>query len=312
VSLGESPTGLVSVPGADGPVWLKLEGMLPTGSFKDRGMTALVTHLRATGIGRVAIDSSGNAGAALAAYSGRAGIECEIHVPETTSEGKLVQLKAYGAGIVHVSGPRMRAAESALAAAEQGGATYASHAWSPLFLVGTRTFAFELAEQLGEMPDVVVIPTGAGTLYLGVYYGFKALEAAGEIDRAPRLYGVQSVSCPPLAAAFAAGDDVPADVEPRPGVAEGVMTARPPRGAEILRAARATRGAIVAVDDASLWDSLQALARTGVFVEPTSALGMAGYSHLRARDEIRAGETAVLAGTGNGLKATAVIGNELG
>jgi threonine synthase len=307
ISLGEAVTGLAAFPVAGPHVQVKLEGQLPTGSFKDRGMAALVSSLLAEGVDRVTIDSSGNAGAALAAYCARAGILCEVHVPETTSEGKLTQLQAYGARVVRVPGRRVAAAESARAAAARDDAVYASHAWSAEFLLGTRTFAFELVQQLGGVPDAVVIPTGAGTLYLGAYYGFKSLHASGRVTALPRLYGVQSTACTPLATAFVSGSLAPAQVEPSPGVAEGVMTASPPRGAEVLRAARATGGEILAVGDDDLWSALRALGQGGIFVEPTSALALAGYVALRRRLAVAADELVVLAATGNGLKAASVI-----
>lgn len=312
VSLGETATGLVQWEAGRHEVLVKLEGTLPTGSFKDRGMTTLVTHLHACGARQVTIDSSGNAGASLAAYCTRAGIQCEVHVPETASSAKLVQLYAYGANIVRVAGPRAACTESALAAASHDGVLYASHAWSPLFLVGARTFAFEVVEQLNNrVPDAVVVPTGAGTLYLGAHYGFRALRACGQTDVVPRLYGIQSVACAPLAVAFADGADTIAAIEPISGVAEGVMTNRPPRGEEILRAARENGGEIVAVNDATLWTALQKLSRSGLFVEPTSALCLAGYLTLRDRQAIHSDELVVLAATGTGLKATDAIGRGL-
>jgi threonine synthase len=184
-----------------------------------------------------------------------------------------------------------------------GEAFYASHLWSPLFLAGTATFAWELWEQLGGVPDAIVAPLGGGTLLLGVYRGFGALQAAGLTDRMPRLYGIQSSACAPLAAATEAGaTDVPLTT-PRASAAEGVLLASPPRGSQILHAIRSTGGTAIAVDDAALWRALFDLARLGVYVEPTSAIAVAGLLQLRARGLIEPDERVVVAITGSGLKA---------
>src|SRR5260370_8072920 len=130
----------------------KVEGGLPSGSFKDRGSAVLVGWLAEHGVDRVVDDSSGNAGASLAAYCARAGIACEVHLPTTASPAKLRQLEAYGADVVLVPGPRSAATDSAQEAAARGRGVYASHLWSPLFLAGAAPFAWEAWEQLGPPP----------------------------------------------------------------------------------------------------------------------------------------------------------------
>jgi threonine synthase len=141
VSLGEPTTPLVEY----GDVLLKLEGALPTGSFKDRGAAVQVAALRERGVTHVVEDSSGNAGSALAAYCARAGIKCDIYVPSSAPETKLDAIRAYGANLIPVDGPRA----NATLAAEAADAHYASHARDPIYLEGTKTFAFELYDQLG-------------------------------------------------------------------------------------------------------------------------------------------------------------------
>ncbi|MGX6450099.1 pyridoxal-phosphate dependent enzyme, partial [Patulibacter sp. S7RM1-6] len=201
VTLGEPTTPLVELEWDDVAVTVKLEGALPTGSFKDRGAAVLVSWLRAQGAEAVVEDSSGNAGAALAAYCARAGIRCAVYVPESAPPQKLDQLRAHGATPVLVPGPRPAATGAARRAVAEG-AVYASHAWSPLYLAGTQTFAFELWEQLGTAPDVLVLPVGGGALLLGAFHGFRALRDAGHIDRIPRLVAAQAAACAPLAAAL--------------------------------------------------------------------------------------------------------------
>jgi threonine synthase len=304
VSLGEPTTPLLTLPWSTGETTFKLEPGQPTGSFKDRASALLVGWLRTRGITRVAEDSSGNAGASLAAYTARAGIACDIYVPASASPGKLTQIAAYGARVIPIEGVRQAAADAAARSTDQG-VVYATHLWNPLCLAGTATWAFEVWEQTGgNLPDAVVFPVGAGTLLLGAARAFDALRSAGLSDRVPRVFGVQSVACAPLALAAEAHAPEPVQVSPQAGAAaEGIMLARPPRGGEILRRTAGTDGGFVAVTDEQLWDALARLARLGVYVEPTSAVAPAGLDILRATGRIRPEERVIVALTGSGLKA---------
>ena len=302
VSLGEPTTPLVTIPFGGVDTTFKLEAALPTGSFKDRAAAFLVGWLSAAGVRHVAEDSSGNAGAALAAYCARAGIRCDIYVPATASPAKLTQIAAYGARVVPVEGPRQAAADAA-AAAVATGVVYATHLWNPYCLAGTATWAFEVVEQLAGPPDAVVFPLGAGTLLLGAARAFARLHRAGRIDRVPRIYGVQTEACAPIAEAFAARALDPASVQPGTSAAEGIMLVRPPRGREILRRVRESGGAVVTVTDDELWASLALAARHGIYMEPTSAVAPAALGLLRRSGAIAAGERVVVAVTGSGLKA---------
>lgn len=304
VTLGEPTTPLLTLPWASGETTFKLEPSQPTGSFKDRASALLVGWLKARGITRVAEDSSGNAGASLAAYTARAGIACDIYVPATASPGKLTQIAAYGARVIPIEGPRQAATDAAARSTEDG-VVYATHLWNPFCLAGTATWAFEVWEQLdGALPDVVVFPLGAGTLLLGATRAFEAMLAAGLTDRLPRIFGVQTESCAPLALASMTGASEPIVVQPQSGgAAEGIMLARPPRGREILARTHATDGGIVAVDDVQLWDALARLAQAGVYVEPTSAVAPAGLDLLRRNGRVGPHERVVVALTGSGLKA---------
>jgi threonine synthase len=304
VTLGEPTTPLLTLPWAGGDATFKLEPSQPTGSFKDRGSALLAGWLKTRGVTRVAEDSSGNAGASLAAYAARAGIACDIYVPATASPGKLTQIAAYGARVIPVEGVR-QAATDAAAHATADGVVYATHLWNPLCLAGTATWAFEVWEQLdGDVPDVVIFPLGAGTLLLGATRAFEALRVAGLATRVPRVFGVQTQACAPLALASMGGAAEPVVVTPLPGgAAEGIMLAKPPRGREILARTRDTDGGVVAVDDAQLWTALAALAHAGVYVEPTSAVAPAGLDLLRRAGRIRPDERVVVALTGSGLKA---------
>jgi len=279
---------------------IKVDYLFPTGSYKDRGATVLISKMKEWGVQKVVEDSSGNAGSAIAAYCARAGIECEIYVPRYTSSEKAVQIQAYGATLRKVKGSRERTAEAAMEAASK--IPYASHCWNPFFLHGTKTFAFEVWEQMGwKAPDVLVLPVGHGTLFLGAYIGFKELKEAGMIRRIPKLVGIQSASCAPLYRAFKKGWREPRPIEKRETVAEGIAIAKPVRGRQILGAIEKTDGEILAVTEKEIGMALKEMGRKGHFIEPTSAATIAGLKkYLRKK---RGRETVVSTLTGTGLKS---------
>jgi threonine synthase len=287
LSMGEGGTALLDA-GPDLPgVHVKLEFVFPTGSFKDRGAVVLVAAALERRAGALIADSSGNAGSAIAAYAARAGLDTTVFVPEGTSAGKQAQIRSYGARLQPVPGDRTAATAAAIAEVERTGSTYASHIYDPIFLQGTKTFAFEVWEQLGAAPDAVLVPVGNGTLLLGAHRGFRELRAAGFTDRLPALIALQSERCSPLAAAFAAGRDQPVEVPPAPAtVAEGIAIPSPPRGAQILAAVRDTGGCVVSVPEAAIAPAANELARRGLLVEPTAALVWAAVLLLRGRLDI--------------------------
>jgi len=310
VSMGEGGTPLVRGVWDGLPIAFKLEFMMPTGSFKDRGMTVLVSYLRSRGIDRVLEDSSGNAGASLSAYAAAAGLACRILVPETASYPKIAQIAACGADVVTVRGSRQDVADAALRMSTE--MFYASHNWQPFFLEGTKTLAYELWEQLGfRAPDNVVVPLGYGSNVLGCARGFEELARNGEIARGPRIFGVQAANCAPLHAAYQAKRDSLEAVAVRPTIAEGIASSKPTRVREVLNAVRGSGGTIVAVSEDEIVAALGALARKGLYVEPTSAAAAAGLTKLIGSGAIRANETAVLVLTGSGLKASEKIGELL-
>ena len=279
---------------------IKTDYLFPTGSYKDRGATVLMSKMKEWGVQKVVEDSSGNAGSAIAAYSAKAGIECEIYVPQYTSSEKTVQIQAYGATLRKVQGSRERTAEVAMEAASK--IPYASHCWNPFFLHGTKTFAFEVWEQMDwKAPDVLVLPVGHGTLFLGAYIGFKELKEAGMIRRIPRLVGVQSASCAPLYRAFKKGWREPRPVEKKETVAEGIAIAEPVRGRQILEAIQRTDGEILVVTEKEIGMALKEMGRKGHFIEPTSAATIAGLRKYLKKKSRR--ETIVSTLTGTGLKS---------
>jgi len=310
VTLGEGWTPLVAARWDGAPVALKLDYLMPSGSFKDRGMTVMVSYLKSRGLTHVLEDSSGNAGASLSAYCAAAGLRCRVLVPETASYPKIAQIAACGAEVVTIKGSRQDVADAALAMSRE--IFYASHNWQPFFAEGTKTLAYELWEQLGfRAPDNVVVPVGYGANVLGCDRGFSELLRNGEIPRMPRLFGVQAANCAPYHAAFRAGVEhfIPAPVAPT--IAEGIASSKPTRMREVLAPVRSSGGEIVAVSEDEIVRALAVLARAGYYVEPTSAAAAAGLSQLIARGVVKSGETTVLVLTGSGLKASAQIGELL-
>lgn len=313
ISLGEAETPVTTLEWCGTRLLLKLEGALPTGSFKDRGTAVLFGTLADHGVREVVEDSSGNAGASFSAYAAACGVELELFVPGSVSPAKLLQATAHGARVRTIEGPRAAATSAAVAASQRSGAIYASHQWQPAFNLGTQTFAFELWEQLGQSaPDVVVCPVGAGGLLLGVCLGFRALEQAGLIERRPRVIGVQSAACAPLALAMSSGADDVAPLDPGQSIADGVLIAHPPRSREILAAVRDSGGAIVTADDPSVWAAHDELRRRGLLVETTSALAVAAIEPLLAAGLLTRDAQVVVAITGHGLKSASRLGERLG
>lgn len=272
IEMGEGMTPLLDAPGRPG-VALKVDYLMPTGSFKDRGAVMLVALADRLGASRLVADSSGNAGNAIAAYAARAGIACEVFVPASTSPGKVAQLRAYGAAVHRIEGSREDTADAAAEAASRPGVLYASHVYHPYFLHGTKTYVFELWERLGgRLPGTLVLPVGNGTLVLGAHLGCRELLEQGLIDRLPVIVAVQAAGCAPLARAMAEGSAEPAAGPVEGTLAEGIAIARPARGAQILAAVRETGGDIVTVTDDRTRAAHAALARAGLYVEPTSAV----------------------------------------
>jgi threonine synthase len=273
-------------------------------------MTVMVSYLRSRGVGRVLEDSSGNAGASLSAYAAAAGLSCRVLVPETASYPKIAQIAACGADVVTIEGSRQDVADAALRQSAE--IFYASHNWQPYFVEGVKTLAYELWEQLGfRPPDNVVVPLGYGSNVLGCDRGFDELRRRGEIGAPPRLFGIQAANCAPYHAAFQAGVEHLVPTAIAPTIAEGIASAKPTRVVEVLRAVRESGGRVVAVDEVEIVEALRALARRGLYVEPTAAAAAAGLTRLQTEGAIQPEETTVLVLTGSGLKASGAIGELL-
>lgn len=304
LDLGERMTPLVHMNLRDLPVRVKMDFLLPTGSYKDRGSCILISLLKGLGVERVADDSSGNAGASIAAYAAAADIECSIYLPTGNSPAKLAQVSAYGAKLVQVGGGR--AAASARVRELPRDIFYASHNWHPAFGAGTATMGFEIWEQLGHRcPTAIVAPAGNGSIILGCFRAFEMLRLSGAVQQLPRLYAAQSEAFPSVADSLDKGMDEPLPARRGETIAEGIACEIPVRGREVLRAIRLSHGDALKVADQEIVDAISRLGYAGFFVEPTAAVGAAGYLKLVDRGILNPDEPNVVVLTGTGLKTAA-------
>lgn len=300
VTLGEGMTPLVKTEVNGYKISAKLEYLNPTGSYKDRGTTTIMNHIAAYDVAEVIDDSSGNAGASLAAFASAVGIPARIFVPADGADSKKALIKAFGGTLEEIEGTQHAKTEACHKAAKK--TTYASHAWSPFFLLGQITAGFEIWEQtLPDFPDAIVTPVGHGALFLGIARGFQLLKNAGLIHQVPKMFAVQSDRIDPVVQGFESGAKIPPRVdETFRTVADGIMVNQPVRGKEILTTIRKTGGAAIRVDDESILQARSALAKRGLIVEHTSAVTVAALPQIMAHLEENARVVCCL--TGNGLK----------
>jgi len=307
ITLGEGWTPLIHDVWAGVPVHWKFDALMPSGSYKDRGVSVMINWLVGQGVQEVMDDSSGNAGASIACYAARAGIKARIFVPASAPEPKKAQIAVYGAELVEVPGPR-RAATQAVEASQHAGAVYASHAWHPACLLGFLTNAWELWEQLGgRAPDWFVTPCGYGGLFLGAWRGFQHLYESGLIQHLPRMVAVQAEPITPIVDAFHAGADRVA-LRPHAAIStltDGIAVENPVRGRAILSALRRSGGTAIAVTEEEVARAHATMATRGIFVEPTSATVAVALEKLKP--SIAPDDLVVAALTGHGLKKPPVI-----
>lgn len=275
------------------PVWLKCDHLLPTGSFKDRGARSVVARALELGVEEVVVDSSGNAGAALAAHAARAGIGCTVFVPAKTSKIKIAQILRYGAAVRLVTGRRETCETAALTYAASNKAFYASHSTNPYFHDGTKSWFYEI---IGQLPSVhtLVLPVGSGSLLLGLLRAIDELQATGWIKRPPRIIVAQALGYESLAPQ---GSTV-AHAEPHVEhpVAEGIAIQNPVRQAQLKERLATLDVTVSVVNSEEVLRAQDELGRGGFYVEPTSAAAWAAWRHIEPT------RTSVVALTGHGLK----------
>jgi threonine synthase len=298
ISLGEGNTPLIWSEFRSRRIGFKLESLNPTGSFKDRGAAVLISWLLAAGKSRAVEDSSGNAGAAFAAYASRGDIQGKVFVPSYASGPKRHQIESYGAEVVAVPGPRSNAAAAVLESVKEG-SVYASHAYLPHGTAGIATIAYELLQQSPQAPGTILAPVGHGSLLLGIYLGFKALHDAGLIAHLPILVGLQAGEVAPLWKAYSENKMTPVKVREGKTIAEGVSIATPYHGEEVLKSVKESGGFFMKVNEQEIFEGQKQLAQRGVYVEPTSALIWSGLEQLP--DQVP--EPIICLVTGHGLKS---------
>lgn len=274
ISLGEGMTPIIPL---DDHVLIKMDYCMPTLSYKDRGAAALISHCKSIGVTKVVQDSSGNAGNSIAAYAAKAGISCEIFVPEGTSPKKIDMIRAHGAVCTVVPGSRDHCADVCRNKVEEEGVYYANHVYNPYFYEGTKTYIYEVFEQLHRIPEYVLIPVGNGTLFLGAVYALEHLLQSGMIDHLPHILAVQSQYCDPLLKASKEHLSQPADVTPKPTLAEGIAIGKPMRGEQILKLAEKYQVQFISAPEESIMDARAALAQKGIYCEHTTAANYAAY-----------------------------------
>jgi len=298
VSLGEGNTPLVWDSYSGKKIGMKCEFLNPTGSYKDRGTSVLISELVTRKFETAVEDSSGNAGASFAAYAARAGIHSMVFIPSSASGPKKMQIVKYGAEIIEIDGPREAAALAVREKARQG-FVYASHAYLPFGLSGIATIAYELFLQLEQIPGTVIAPIGHGGLLLGIVRGFSALNQGKPSLAVPYYVGVQAEACSPVVKAFIeAKGEINFGHAERPTIAEGVRVKLPVRGKALLKELSDGKGTFVSIQEDQILSDTTELARRGFLVEPTSALVWSACKKL-VKD---LPEPIILILTGSGLK----------
>ncbi|MGH9393637.1 MAG: threonine synthase [Terriglobales bacterium] len=315
VTLGEGQTPLLHARrlGAamgGSRLFVKDEGLNPTGSFKARGLGCAVTMLKQFGVRKIAIPTAGNAGSALAAYAAQAGIEAHIFAPADVPKGNLAEYKFYGAKVQLVDGLISDCAKLVQQGREREGWYDVSTMKEPYRVEGKKTMGYEVVEQLGwRVPDVLFYPTGGGVGLIGMWKGFDELEQLGWIGSArPRMVAVQASGCDPVVRAFESGADQMVACANANTMAAGLRVPKPYADKIILEILRASHGAAVAVSDAEILGAVRELASTeGVFAAPEGAAAVVAARRLYASGWMRPEETVVLYNTGGGLKYLDVL-----
>lgn len=298
VSLGEGCTPLITSEIDGARFRFKLEWFSPTGSFKDRGVSVLISYLKQLGIREIVEDSSGNAGASVAAYGAAAGMDVTILVPAYTQPAKITQARAYGAKVELIPGTRSDTAAAAIKRAER--MFYASHNWHPMFLQGTKSIGYEIWEDLGfAAPDNIIVPASEGSNVIGCHIAFSELMRAGQVGHMPRIFVTQPQNCAPVHHAIQGT----VQREFSPTIAEGTAVQTPVRLSHMVDVVTGAGGGSAALSEDEIIIAAKRLARAGILTEPTSAHAWAGAKKLLESGQISADDETVILLTGSGLKS---------
>ena len=307
VSLGEIETPLIPIPRSAGSpnVLVKDEGRLPTGSFKARGLVMAVAMAKELGVTRIAMPTNGNAGAALAAYATRVGIETIVFCPADTPEINVREIAMQGARVWRVNGLIDECGGLVAKGATEGRWFDFSTLKEPYRIEGKKTMGLELAAQLGwKLPDAIFYPTGGGTGLIGMWKAFDELEALGWIGpERPRMYAVQASGCAPIVRAFEAGEEHATRWEDAHTVAAGIRVPKAVGDFLILRAVRASGGKALGVGDPAILKAVDECARKdGMLLCPEGGATLAAYRQALRDGEVDEDEQVVLFNCATGLK----------
>ncbi|SMG27017.1 threonine synthase [Dethiosulfovibrio salsuginis] len=313
LSLGEGFTPLVDMEALGrsfglSSLWAKNEGANPTWSFKDRGTLTGVIHAMEMGYDRIGTVSTGNMAASVAAYGARAGIETVVLVNKGLPREKLGPIAMYGPRLIKVDGDYGRLYHESLRIGKKLG-IYFINSDAPFRVIGSKTISYEIWEQLNRsVPDWVVVPVSAGGNLRGIVQGFVDLVSMGLLNRLPRFLVVQAEGCSPIVKAFEEGAEKVRRFDSPHTVAHAIENPFPPSGNQVLRLVRANGWSCKAVSEDSIIEAQRALAFNGLFVQPASAVALAGLKKAMADGTVEQGQSAALILTGAGLKYTAVFG----
>lgn len=294
-------------------LWLKDDGLNPTGSFKDRASAVVVAKAKELGVRAITTASSGNAGAALAGVSASAHVPAVVFVPQTAPEAKVAQLLIYGARVFLVRGTYDQAFDLSLAASREFGWYSRNTGYNPFTVEGKKTASFEICEQLSRQesdsnrktwlaPDRIFVAVGDGNIITGLWKGLRDLHDLGWIEKMPKLMGVQAEGAAACYNAWKAGTDTISPVDAHT-ISDSICVGLPRDGTRAVRAVRETRGAYLTVSDEQVLAAMRELARAeGVFAEPAGATGYAGLVKAIRDGLVDRDEFIVVVVTGNGLK----------
>ncbi len=310
VTLLEGDTPLIPMPrlaeelGGGFDLWVKFEGMNPTGSFKDRGMTVAISEAAGRGVTAVVCASTGNTAASAAAYAARCGMRALVLIPQgKVAAGKLAGAVAYGAEVIQVDGSFDDALDLVVRLSEQTPIALVN-SLNPYRLEGQKTAAFEICDALGSAPDWLCLPVGNAGNISAYWMGFTQYQRLKQTGL-PRVLGVQAQGSAPLVLGH--------PVEHPETVATAIRIGRPARGEQALQAAEESNGAIIAVSDEAILSMQKRLAASGVWVEPASAAGLAGLRQQIERGQVDVrGQRVVAVCTGHGLKDPDIIARGMG
>jgi threonine synthase len=290
-------------------LFVKNEGENPTGSFKDRGMTVAISKAKELGKKKVLCASTGNTAASLAAYSARAGMECIVLMPKgKVAVGKMLQVIMHGARLIQIKGDFDQALEIAMKLSERRKEFYLMNSINPFRLEGQKTLAFEILDQLGRAPEVVMLPVGNGGNISAAWKGFSEFQQLKIVKNRPRMIGIQAEKAAPIARAVKSGQNEIRPIHNPQTIATAIRIGSPVNWPKVLRAIRDSRGTAETVTDRQILEVQKELATLeGIFVEPASAASIAGVKKLSEEGRVDRSETVVCVTTGHGLKDPSVL-----